>query len=259
MSEDTPYSSPASASHGARQEGARILVAEDDAALRNLLVMSLQNSGYRVLAAVDGAQALDIFLKEPLDLIILDIMMPKMSGLEVLEEIRRRSDVPVIMLTALNRPEDVVVGLEKGADDYIPKPFTFKEVEARVKAALRRVRWLEERRPPAVLQGCGVRLDAAMRQVFVDDRLVNLSVTEFDLLYYLMSHRGRPIPKEELFREVWGYRYAGGSNVVEVAIRRLRSKVENDPAHPRRILTVRGIGYKFATDEECGESGENGC
>lgn len=256
MSEETSYSSPTSASSHARAERAHILVAEDDAALRNLLVMSLENIGYRVSGAVDGAQALDLFLKEPVDLVILDIMMPNMSGLEVLEEIRRRSNVPVIMLTALNRPEDVVVGLEKGADDYIPKPFTFKEVEARVKAVLRRVRWLKEARPPAILHGCGVRVDAALRRVYVDERPVDLSLTEFDLLYYLLSHRGRPVPKEELFREVWGYEYTGASNVVEVAIRRLRSKVERNPARPRRILTVRGIGYKFATEDECAEEEE---
>ncbi len=231
----------------------RILVAEDDTALRNLLVMSLKSYGYEILAAADGTEALDIFLKEPVDLVLLDIMMPGMSGLEVLEEIRRRSDVPVIMLTALNRPEDIVEGLNRGADDYIPKPFVFKEVVARVRAALRRARWKREERPSAALQGCGVRVDAATREVFVDERPIHLSVIEFDLLYYLMCRRGHPVSKEELLREVWGYSLESSSNVVEVAVRRLRSKIEPDPAHPRRILTVRGVGYKFASSEECGE------
>lgn len=254
MSEDTSRTLPTPATSAARQQPARILVAEDDLALRNLLAMSLQARGYDVLAVPDGTQALEVFLREPVDLVILDIMMPGLSGLQVLEEIRRRSDVPVIMLTALNRPDDVVLGLEKGADDYIPKPFTFKEVEARVHAALRRFRWAREQRPPALLQGCGVRLDAATRRVFVNDRPVELSPTEFDLLYYLMSRRGKPVSKEDLFRDVWGYSDEGASNVIEVAIRRLRTKIEDTPAHPRRILTVRGVGYKFADEGECEES-----
>ncbi len=233
----------------------RILVAEDDVALRNLLVMSLKNHGYDVIAAADGQEALNFFLKERIDLALLDIMMPKMSGLEVLEEIRRRSDIPVIMLTALNRPDDIVQGLDRGADDYIPKPFIFKEVEARVRAALRRARWKKEARPTATLQGCGVWVDAATRETLVDGKPVHLSVTEFDLLYHLMSRRGQPVSKEELLREVWGYSSDSASNVVEVAIRRLRSKIELDPAFPRRILTVRGVGYKFAGPGEC-EEGE---
>ena len=248
MSEKTLPSS--SRAHGERPK-ARILIAEDDTALLNLLTMSLEAHGYTVLPTSDGAQALDTFLREPVDLVILDIMMPRMSGLEVLEQIRQRSDVPVIMLTALNRPDDVVVGLNKGADDYIPKPFTFREVEARVQAALRRVRWAREQRPPALIQGCGVRIDAATRTVYVNDKPVRLSPTEFDLLYYLMSHRGQPIPKETLFREVWGYQVDSASNIVEVAIRRLRSKIEDNPIQPRRIITVRGVGYKFAGEDEC--------
>ncbi len=231
------------------QSPARILVAEDDVALRNLLIMSLRTRGYEVLAAEDGQAALEIFLSSPVDLVILDIMMPRRNGLEVLQEIRARSDVPVIMLTALGRPDDVVRGLEMGADDYIPKPFTFKEVEARVSAALRRFRWARERRAPGLLMGCGVRLDAASREVYVDDRPVHLTPTEFNLLYYLMSHKGEAVSKNEIFREVWGYDFAEGSNLVEVAVRRLRSKIENDPAHPTRIVTVRGFGYKFCPEE----------
>ncbi len=226
-----------------------ILVAEDDVALRNLLRMSLSALGYTVIAVEDGQQALEAFLRDMPDLVILDIMMPKRNGLEVLQEIRRRSDVPVIMLTALGRPDDVVKGLYLGADDYIPKPFTFKEVEARVRAALRRARWAREQRPPGVLQGCGVWLDAAAREVRVDGQPVHLTRIEFDLLYYLMCHRGQAVDKATLFREVWGYDYQGESNLVEVAIRRLRMKIEEDPTRPRRIVTVRGVGYKFCPDE----------
>ncbi len=232
------------------QPRARILIAEDDIALRNLLIMSLRSRGYEVLATEDGQQALDLFKQEPVDLVILDIMMPKVNGLEVLQEIRRRSDVPVIMLTALGRPDDVVKGLNLGADDYIPKPFTFKEVEARVQAALRRARWAKENRPSAILKGCGVHLDAASREVYVDGKPVHLTRTEFDLLYYLMSHKGEAVSKDTLFQEVWGYEFSGGSNLVEVAIRRLRSKIEENPSQPRRILTVRGVGYKFCPDTD---------
>lgn len=228
---------------------ARILIAEDDVSLRNLLIMSLRTRGYEVLAAEDGNKALDTFLSTPVDLVILDIMMPGLNGLEVLQEIRTRSDVPVIMLTALGRPDDVVRGLELGADDYIPKPFTFKEVEARISAALRRSRWAKERRAPGLLMGCGVRLDAASREVYVDDQAIHLTPTEFNLLYYLMRHKGEAVSKDQIFREVWGYEFAEGSNLVEVAVRRLRSKIEADPAHPRRIVTVRGYGYKFCPEE----------
>ena len=248
MSKTSP---PRSDARPSESDRARILVAEDDEALRNLLVMSLEARGYQVFAATDGIQALDLFLREPIDLVLLDIMMPRMSGLDVLDEIRRRSDVPVIMITALNRPDDVVAGLNRGADDYITKPFLFKEVEARVSAALRRLRWQREGRPAALLRGCGVRVDAATREVTVNGRPVDLTPTEFDLLYHLMSHRGRAIAKDDLFRDVWGYDDPSASNVVEVTVRRLRAKIEDDPAHPRRILTVRGVGYKFAGPTEC--------
>lgn len=228
---------------------ARILVAEDDAALRRLLEMSLRSNHYEVFAASDGEEALRVFLEQPIDLAILDIMMPKLNGLELLQEIRKRSDLPVIMLTALGRPDDVAKGLYMGADDYIPKPFTFKEVAARVEAALRRARWAKENRPSGLLHLCGVRIDAASREVFVDNRPVHLTPTEFSLLYYLMSHAGEAVSKETLFREVWGYDFSGGSNLVEVAIRRLRHKIEENPRRPKRILTVRGVGYKFCAGE----------
>ncbi|NPA91360.1 MAG: response regulator transcription factor [Chloroflexi bacterium] len=223
----------------------RILVAEDDEALRQLLEMSLRAFGYDVLSAADGVKALELFLREPVDLAILDIMMPRMDGLELLQELRRRSDLPIIMLTALSRPDDVVRGLRLGADDYIPKPFTFKEVAARVEAALRRSRWAQEQRSHPVLQECGVTLDAASHEVYVEGEEVHLSPTEFALLHYLMQRAGEAVSKEELFREVWGYEFSGGSNLVEVAIRRLRYKIEKNPQKPARIVTVRGVGYKF--------------
>ncbi len=229
---------------------ARILVAEDDAALRQLLEMSLRAFGYEVLSAEDGEAALEAFLDQPVDLVILDIMMPRMDGLQVLQEIRRRSDVPVIMLTALGRPDDVVRGLRMGADDYIPKPFTFKEVAARVEAALRRAQWSREQRTPLILQGCGIKLNVPAREAYVDGKQVHLSPTEFALLHYLMHRAGQAVSKEELFQNVWGYEFSGGSNLIEVAIRRLRYKIEENPQKPRRIITVRGVGYRFGPCSE---------
>jgi len=229
---------------------ARILVAEDDALLRNLVCMSLKATGYEVVEAEDGKQALEVFDREPVDLVILDVMMPHLDGFCVLQEIRRRSDVPVVMLTALGRTENIVQGFQLGADDYIPKPFTFKEVEARVEAILRRVEWSRGRHISSVIEYNGVRIDADAREAEVDGQPVHLTPIEFDLLYYLMSHPDQAVGKETLFHEVWGYDFSGGSNLVEVAIRRLRAKVERDPSHPERIVTVRGVGYKFNTGND---------
>lgn len=245
-SEKTPHQSDSAASSSSP---ARILVAEDDSALRNLISMSLKVSGYEVIEAKDGQEALAYFIQCPVDLVILDVMMPRMDGFTVLREIRRRSDVPVVMLTALGRTEDIVHGFQLGADDYIPKPFTFREVEARVEAILRRVQWDRTHHTPSVIDLCGVRIDADAREVHVDGRPVHLTPIEFDLLYYLMSRPGQAVSKDTLFREVWGYDFGGGSNLVEVATRRLRAKIEEDPSNPRRIVTVRGVGYKFCPSD----------
>lgn len=225
--------------------GARVLIAEDEAPLRNLIRMSLEAEGHTVVAVGDGEAALKHFVSEPFDLVILDVMMPKIDGFTVCEEIRRRSDVPIIILTALGDTEDLVRGFELGADDYIPKPFTFKEVEARVRAILRRMEWANEKRPPTVITVSDVVIDTDTQEVYVKGELVHLTPIEFQLLYVLMSNAGKPIPKSELFRDVWGYEFVGGTNLVEVTIRRLREKIEENPSHPTHILTVRGVGYKF--------------
>lgn len=226
---------------------AHILIAEDEAPLRNLIRMSLEAGGHTVTAVGDGEEALQAFLqnRQQLDLVILDIMMPKVDGLAVCREIRKRSDVPIIMLTALGSTDDLVKGFELGADDYIAKPFTFKEVQARIQAILRRAQWTEEKQVAQILSIGRVTMDMDGHEVFVEGKSVHLSPIEFRLLYTLMENAGKAIPKTELFETVWGYDFVSGTNLVEVTVRRLREKIEVDPSSPTDILTVRGTGYKF--------------
>lgn len=226
---------------------ARILIAEDEAPLRNLVRMSLEANGHQVTVVGNGEEALASFIATPFDLVILDIMMPKMDGLEVCREIRRRSETPVIMITALGSTEDLVKGLETGADDYIAKPFTFREVQARINAILRRMQWASESKTQSVIQIGRVIVDTDAMDVRVGDELIHLTPIEFKLLYTLMSKAGKALSRTELFLEVWGYDFVGATNLVEVTIRRLREKVEVDPSSPTHILTVRGTGYKFRT------------
>jgi len=224
-----------------------VLVVDDEKMIRSLLKMSLQRMGYEVTTADDGAEALDLFQTQQFDLVLLDILMPKVDGFTVCSELRRVSDVPIVMLTALNRPDDIVRGLELGADNYITKPFTFKEVEARIRAILRRTTNKIEAEPVQVLEHGDVRLDGGMRAATVGGNLVELTRTEYQLLHYLMSHVDMPVSKEDLLERVWGYEAADtNSNIVELAIRRLRKKLEEDASQPSRLVTVRGVGYKFS-------------
>lgn len=229
---------------------AKILIAEDEAPLRNLVRMSLEAIGHQVVVASDGAEALAAFSAQPFDLVILDIMMPQIDGFGVCREIRSRSDVPIIMLTALDSTDDMVRGFELGADDYIAKPFSFKEVQARIYAILRRNLWIQERRQPAVLEIGWVRLDVIAQQVSIDDQPIHLTPIEFKLLFTLMNNAGKVMPKNTMFLEVWGYEFIGGTNLVEVTIRRLREKIEPDPSQPTYLLTVRGTGYRFRSAAE---------
>lgn len=228
---------------------ARILIAEDEAPLRNLVRMSLEAIGHQVTAVGDGEEALKTFAAEPFDLVILDIMMPRVDGFTVCREIRKHSEAPIIMLTALGSTDDMVRGFELGADDYIAKPFTFKEVQARIYAILRRIQWAQDRKTSQVLRNGRVVLDSAAQQVSIDGQPIHLTPIEFKLLYTLMASAGKVIAKSDLFVEVWGYDFIGGTNLVEVTIRRLREKIEAEPSQPTYILTVRGTGYKFRAQE----------
>jgi DNA-binding response OmpR family regulator len=232
-----------------RRRQPRILIVEDEHFLRNLLQVSLEKEGYTVLTAADGLQAMEIFNQETVDLILLDVLMPYMDGFEVCVEVRKRSDVPIVMLTALNSPDSTVEGFELGADDFISKPFTFKEVNARLQAILRRIQWAQDRHTTMIISHGEIVLNDEEHVVTVRDEAVHLTPIEYQLLHFLMSNPNRAISKEVLFKEVWGYDFTGGTNLVEVAMRRLREKIEADPSMPKYLLTIRGAGYKFITSE----------
>ncbi|MBA2300348.1 MAG: response regulator transcription factor [Chloroflexi bacterium] len=222
---------------------ARILLVEDDTSIREVTAIGLRNAGFTVETASDGREGLDRFEREPFDLVLLDVMLPRMDGLEVCRAIRRTSTIPVVMLTARADTLDVVVGLEAGADDYVRKPFEVPELVARVRAAVRRV----GRRPEddsAQLRLGPLDIDIAGRTVTRDGRDIPLTRTEFDLLADLARHAGQVLARDTLLDRIWGYDYLGDSRLVDVAVGRLRAKVEADPAAPELILTVRGAGYK---------------
>ncbi|MBX3002135.1 MAG: response regulator transcription factor [Caldilineaceae bacterium] len=232
-----------------RRRQPTILVVEDEDFLRSLLQVSLEKEGYAVVTAMDGLQAMRVFTDRPIDLILLDVLMPNMSGFEVCAEIRKRSDVPIVMLTALNSPDDTVQGFELGADDFISKPFTFKEVHARLQAILRRISWAREQPAFMIMTHGRITINDEAHTVTAHNEAVHLTPIEYQLLHFLMSHPNRPISKEVLFKEVWGYDFTGGTNLVEVAMRRLREKIELNPSTPQYLVTVRGTGYKFVAPE----------
>jgi two-component system response regulator MtrA len=221
---------------------ATILLVEDDSSIREITALGLRNAGFQVDVAADGQAGLDRFRAAPYDLVLLDVMLPRLDGLEVCRAIRRSSTVPVVMLTARADTIDVVVGLEAGADDYVKKPFEVPELVARVRAAIRRAG--REVGEPEGLRLGPLEIDLGGRTVTRDETDIPLTRTEFDLLVELARNAGRVLSRDVLLDRIWGYDYLGDSRLVDVAIQRLRAKVEADPATPILIQTVRGAGYK---------------
>jgi two-component system response regulator RegX3 len=223
-----------------------ILVVDDEPSYRDALSVALQREGFVVETAADGPEAISRFEASRPALVLLDVMLPHMSGVDVCREIRARSQVPIIMVTARNAEIDAVVGLEVGADDYITKPFRLRELVARVRAALRRApNRDEDASDQEIIEVGDVKLDAARHEVFVHDSLVPLPLKEFELLELLLLNAGRVLTRDVLIDRIWGPNYYGDTKTLDVHIKRLRAKLEADPANPHRIVTVRGVGYRY--------------
>jgi two-component system, OmpR family, response regulator MtrA len=233
---------PSAAEPRASGPDARILLVEDDPSIREVTAIGLTAAGFEVVPAADGVDGLERFRAEPFDLVLLDVMLPRLDGYEVCRQIRRTSTVPIVMLTARSEAIDVVVGLEAGADDYVRKPFEVPELIARLRAALRRAG--AGSADGGQLRLGSIVIDVAGRSVSREGTDVPLTRTEFDLLLELTRHTGQVLSRDVLLDRVWGYDYLGDSRLVDVAIQRLRSKIEADPAAPTLIQTVRGSGYK---------------
>jgi len=228
-------------------ESPLILVVDDEQSYRDALRVALEREGFRVETAADGAEAIEKFDACKPALVLLDVMLPRISGVDVCRELRTRSQVPIIMVTARTAEIDAVVGLEVGADDYVTKPFRLRELVARVRAALRRGR-SEDAAAVAygdVIEVGDVRLDAGRHEVAVRGERVALPLKEFELLELLLANAGRVLTRDVLIDRVWGPNYYGDTKTLDVHVKRLRSKVEQDPATPERIVTVRGVGYRY--------------
>jgi two-component system response regulator RegX3 len=222
----------------------RVLLIEDEESLAEALVYQLSREGFDVEHSSDGIEALDRFNTAGADLVLLDLMLPGMSGEDICKAIRRGSEVPIIMITARDADIDKVVGLELGADDYVTKPFNTRELLARIKAVLRRAA-SGAPAPGRVLEGAGVRLDAERFEVTVRGEPVHLPRKEFELLELLMENAGRVLTRETLIDQIWGPDYFGDTRTLDVHIKRLRSKFEPEPHNPKHLTTIRGLGYKF--------------
>jgi DNA-binding response OmpR family regulator len=246
------------ADHGSAEPRRTILVIEDDEALRDTLVYNLRGEDYAVLTAADGVTGLEVAKRQPVSLVLLDLMLPRLDGLEVCRQLRARPEsatTPILMLTARGEETDKVVGLELGADDYVTKPFGWAELRARIRALLRRGEQVtagavsqstEEASPEGrVLIAGDLRIDVDRHEVRRGERQIELPARLFDLLVYLVRNKGLVLTRDRLLQHVWGYDYAGDTRTVDVHVRWLRERVEDEPAHPLLVQTVRGVGYRF--------------
>jgi DNA-binding response OmpR family regulator len=230
----------------------KVLLVEDEKSIADGIIYNLKNEGLKVTHVDEGKIALDIFDEEHFDLLILDIMLPEVSGLEICQSIRKSSNVPIIMLTAKDDENDKIRGLEMGADDYITKPFSVKELISRIKAVLRRTKNSE------LLNGLdedinstkeinigNIAMNPLRYEAKIDDEIIELRPREFELLYYLCENAGNIISRDKLFSKVWGYSFAGNSKTLDVHIQRIRERIEVNPKSPKRLITIRGVGYKL--------------
>jgi two-component system response regulator RegX3 len=227
-------------------EQTTVLVVEDEESFVDALTVGLRREGFHVQVARDGMSALDVFDAVNPDLVLLDVMLPRISGIDVCRQIRKRSQVPIIMVTAKTSEIDTVVGLEVGADDYVSKPYRLRELVARMRAVLRRSphdRYADA--AEGVLEVGDVRLDAERHEVTIRGEVVSMPLKEFELLTLLLANAGRVLTRDTLIDRVWGADYMGDTKTLDVHIKRLRAKVEDDPAHPIRIVTIRGLGYRY--------------
>lgn len=225
-----------------------VLLVEDEPSFVDALVVGLKREGFRVEVAYDGAEALDKFPDVRPDLVLLDIMLPRVSGIDVCRSIREKgSRVPIIMVTAKSNEIDTVVGLEVGADDYVSKPYRLRELVARMRAVLRRTPPADEAVSEGELEVGDLRLDPERHEVYLRGDGITLPLKEFELLELLMTNAGRVLTRETLIDRVWGSHYIGDTKTLDVHVKRLRARIEDDPSHPQRITTVRGLGYKLET------------
>lgn len=223
-----------------------VMIVEDEPSFSEALSFMLKKEGFEVAVAADGLAALEMFERVGPDLILLDVMLPGVPGTEVCRQLRQVSSVPIIMLTAKDGEIDKVVGLELGADDYVTKPFSSRELVARVRAVLRRRSGPnDEAEPTAVLEAGPVRMDVDRHLVIVDGREVKLPLKEFELLELLLRNSGRVLTRSQLIDRIWGSNYVGDTKTLDVHVKRIRSKIEPDPSEPKYLITLRGLGYKF--------------
>jgi len=230
----------------------KVLLVEDEKSIADGIIYNLKNEGLKVTHVDEGKIALDIFDEEHFDLLILDIMLPEVSGLEICQSIRKSSNVPIIMLTAKDDENDKIRGLEMGADDYITKPFSVKELISRVKAVLRRTKnsellnGLDEDINSAKEINIGnIAMNPLRYEAKIDNEIIELRPREFELLYYLCENAGNIVSRDKLFSKVWGYSFAGNSKTLDVHIQRIRERIEVNPKSPKRLVTIRGVGYKL--------------
>lgn len=226
------------------ERASRVLIVDDDRTVAEVVARYLERDGHQVECVTDGAQALHRFAAVPFDLVVLDLMLPGIDGLDVFRRMREQRPVPVVILSALSEETDRVVGLETGADDYVTKPFSPRELALRVRSVLRRTRSTPEPQLPSELRDGDLMVDVAAHEVRLRGELVSLTTREYDLLVHLMSHPRQAFSRVDLLERVWGWSF-GDDSTVTVHVRRLREKIETDPTAPRRIVTVWGVGYRF--------------